>query len=426
MSESNVPDVLVLPSGLRVITVHRPWSKMFGATLMYHAGTFDDPPGVPGTAHFAEHLAFAGANKQTFSEVAASGTQVNGVTGYDHTRYLAAGHVDDLDNSLVLFANILRNDRVTENDIAGERDVFLHELESDDDESARMRALDSFKRRILGDANWRKSQTKSSVKVKRFHADGLNSFKQQFYRPANARLAIVSPLSLEDLGGKIELHLPHEPGGEPYSERIRQRVPQNCSSRIRWDFNRYVWVFLMQTVPATTIAMRLTAEIFGHYLGGGPHSLLFQKLRREWGVAYDAHAGDQLHLSSTSVYCFSSFRCRSFDKSMRFVHDCLNKFAMEGITEDQLDEEKRRMIRRHELGVDHPLELASYLAYEALRSNKADSVTPDGYCCAVDSLSRCEVNNAAAELFAQKNRSVFIGGQIDPLSLLRLLTRRAP
>jgi hypothetical protein len=44
----------------------------------------------------------------------------------------------------------------------------------------------------------------------------------------------------------------------------------------------------------------------------------------------------------------------------------------------------------------------------------------------VDSLSRCEVNNAAAELFAQKNRSVFIGGQIDPLSLLRLLTRRAP
>ena len=180
----------------------------------------------------------------------------------------------------------------------------------------------------------------------------------------------------------------------------------------------------MQTVPATTIVMRLTAEIFGHLLGGGPHSLLFQKLRREWGIAYDAHAGDQLHLSSTSVYCFSSFRCRSFDKTMRFVHDCVNKFATEGITEDQLDDEKRRMIRRHELGVDHPLGLASYLAYEALRSNKAVSVTPDDYCRAVDSLSRCEVNAAAAELFSPKNRSVFIGGQIGPVSLVRLLAQR--
>ena len=139
MSESQAMHVQTTPSGLQVVAIHRPWSKMFAATLMYRVGTFDDLVGFPGTAHFAEHLAFAGENKQMFAKVAASGTQVNGATGYDHTRFLTAGHVDDLDHSINLFANILRNERVTESDIAGERDVFLHELESDDDESRRMR-----------------------------------------------------------------------------------------------------------------------------------------------------------------------------------------------------------------------------------------------------------------------------------------------
>jgi predicted Zn-dependent peptidase len=427
MNEPNASDLLVMPSGLRVIAIHRPWSKMFAATLVYGVGTFDDPPKLPGTSHFAEHLAFAGENKEVVAKVTAAGTQVHGATSYDHTMFQAAGHVDELDHSLLFFANILRSPPVTESDIAGERDVFFHELESADGEHARLRALDSFRRRNLGDINWRKSQTKKSVRIKRFKADGLNSFRQRFYRPANGRLAIVSPLPIEELISKIESYLPHGDGGDAHLEPIhRPDPPVRRTLKIKWDLSRYVWVSIMQTVYAPTLSMRLSADIIGRILGGGPHSLLFQKLRREWGVAYDVYADDSPHLSSTSVHCFFSVWCRSFRKSMNFALDCVNQLAADGITEVQLASEKRQLIRRHEMAVDNPVGLAWYLAYEALRPNYSDSIPPRKYCDAVDSLTLSDVNQAVGELCATRNRAIFVSGQIGPLSLLRLLTRRAP
>jgi predicted Zn-dependent peptidase len=78
------PSVFTLPSGLKVVAVERPQGKTLAMALNYRVGSFDDPPGLPGAAHFAEHLAFRGSNIDVAQELAVNGAAVSGFTSHEH------------------------------------------------------------------------------------------------------------------------------------------------------------------------------------------------------------------------------------------------------------------------------------------------------------------------------------------------------
>ena len=55
--------VVELPNGLRALLVSDPTSEMAGCSMNIHAGSFQDPPGFAGLAHFHEHMMFLGTEK---------------------------------------------------------------------------------------------------------------------------------------------------------------------------------------------------------------------------------------------------------------------------------------------------------------------------------------------------------------------------
>eukprot|EP00927_Polykrikos_kofoidii_P083673 TRINITY_DN8626_c0_g1_i1.p1 TRINITY_DN8626_c0_g1~~TRINITY_DN8626_c0_g1_i1.p1 ORF type:complete len:1027 (+),score=185.24 TRINITY_DN8626_c0_g1_i1:79-3159(+) len=58
-------DYFTLANGLRVLAVHDPEAKKAGFAVAVSAGSFLDPPELPGLAHFCEHLLFLGTEKYT-------------------------------------------------------------------------------------------------------------------------------------------------------------------------------------------------------------------------------------------------------------------------------------------------------------------------------------------------------------------------
>jgi zinc protease len=426
MTESYEPLIHSMPNGLRVIAVHRPWSKSFATSLMYRVGSFDDPTGVPGAAHFAEHLAFAGENKELVARIAGFGTQVNARTGYDHTEFTTAGHVDGLGLSLEFVSNTLQNRVVTDDDIVSERDVFFHELEDDEEQSQREIELNAFFRRAIGDPNWYVSQTKRSVKTKRFTPNILNAFKQQFYSPSNASLAIVSPIACGELRRRLDQCLARESATAPARQTWQQgRKSKTPSVTVSWDRHAYIWVDVMHSLPATDRTLRLTAKLISRRLGGGPHSEMFKRFRSERGIAYQVYADCRRSLSWTAMHCFFSVPKRSLYEALAFAIDRLHAIATCGISESQLEAERQRMIRWHEIGLDHPRGLASYLAYEALRPGQADDFEPDNYRRFATTLTLADINDAAAKLLLEQNRATFVGGRIGPIHRMCIKRRLA-
>ncbi|NJN53086.1 MAG: peptidase M16, partial [Gammaproteobacteria bacterium] len=56
-------EYLVLDNGLKVLLVSDPSADKSAAALAVFRGSFDDPPGRGGLAHFLEHMLFLGTEK---------------------------------------------------------------------------------------------------------------------------------------------------------------------------------------------------------------------------------------------------------------------------------------------------------------------------------------------------------------------------
>ncbi len=78
------PAVFTLANGLTVVVVENRRAPVARVTVWYKAGGADDPAGKSGTAHYLEHLMFAGGFERA---IAAEGGRANARTGRDYTMY---------------------------------------------------------------------------------------------------------------------------------------------------------------------------------------------------------------------------------------------------------------------------------------------------------------------------------------------------
>jgi zinc protease len=422
ISDMYRPDIFVLENGLQVIAVERPFGKVFAAALTYGVGSFDDPSGTPGIAHFAEHLGFHGANKQLSETLGEFGAYVNAYTGYEHTEFRVFGHVDQARLALELLGNVVRNPAITEESVVTEREICLHEFSEGDDTSPREAAYDSFCRRMLGDPNWRIDHHKiSRRRMKRLTTGRVNDFKRQHYAPSNARLAVVGPLDnarLQQLAKETicgDVTAPVSPAARP-ERYLAARAPVTFSI----DRHAYVWIEIMQAARDVDAVTRLSADMIGHLVGGGPHSEMFRHLRAERSIAYITRANDYAYLNGTAVSFFCSVHRQNVQEALQFIIDRLKRIEEQGLTADEFENERVRMTRCHELSIDNPYGLASYLAYEALRSPAEALVRENEYITRLNSLTRSDVNRAASKLLSTSNRATFMGGRMGPFLRMRL------
>ena len=101
-----------------------PWAHSFGAALVIGCGSRDDPDGLEGTAHMAEHL-----NILTGPPACAPGLPVLAVTEIDRTVFRATGDPDDSAASIQHLTDIAggRRGNVTPDVFEGERHAVLLE-----------------------------------------------------------------------------------------------------------------------------------------------------------------------------------------------------------------------------------------------------------------------------------------------------------
>eukprot|EP00760_Papus_ankaliazontas_P033369 PhM_4_TR6309/c0_g1_i1/m.105132/K01408/IDE, ide; insulysin len=98
-----------LSNGLKVILVQDTESEKASACLRVGVGHLSDPVGVPGMAHFCEHMLFLGTRRfPTESEykrfVSTHGGSTNAATGTDYTRYHFDVAHDSLEGGLERFS----------------------------------------------------------------------------------------------------------------------------------------------------------------------------------------------------------------------------------------------------------------------------------------------------------------------------------
>ncbi|MDR3622811.1 MAG: pitrilysin family protein [Paludisphaera borealis] len=125
----------VLGNGLKVLVLPRKGVRIVVCDLFYPVGSFDEPPGKSGIAHFLEHLLFKGTErfpKGRIDQLAfLAGGQANADTGEDRTHYWFSLPAEQWELALEIEADRMVHAQFDPREVEAERQVIGEERARD-------------------------------------------------------------------------------------------------------------------------------------------------------------------------------------------------------------------------------------------------------------------------------------------------------
>ena len=210
-----------LPNGFRVLVLPRAHAPVVVSDLYYPVGSFDEPAGKTGLAHFVEHMLFKGTERFPKGQIdrlafVAAGHS-NAETGEDATHYWFAFPSDRWELALAIEADRMRGAIFDPREVEAERHVIGEERARDLDSP--FSRLDQthlalaylrhpYRNPILG---WPDDLAGITV-------DDLRAFYDRHYRPDGAVLVIVGDVDPESAFDAVAARFAAIPPGPARSE----------------------------------------------------------------------------------------------------------------------------------------------------------------------------------------------------------------
>jgi zinc protease len=367
-----------LDNGLQVIVVPDHRAPVVTHYVWYRVGSADEPAGVSGVAHFLEHLMFKSTDKiasGAFSKIIAKlGGQDNAFTNYDVTGYYQRIAKDRLKTVMDMEADRMVNLRLTEREVATEREVILEERRSrtennpsailSEQMSAALYQNHPYRIPIIG---WMHEMAKLS------REDALTFYKR-FYAPNNAIVVVAGDVSGDEvkslaqaaygsLQPNPDIKLRVRPQEPPHRapRRVELRDPRAGNASVR---RYYLTPSAPTAAPGEAEALYLMMKIAAN----GSTSRLYQRLVSEEKIASSAggwYSGAGLDSGSIAIYAVAAEGV-DLGKLEASMDGVLHELREKGVTQSELDRAKKAFIAEFVYESDSQSALARRYAEGAL------------------------------------------------------------
>jgi len=347
-----------LANGLRVVVIPDHRAPVVTHMVWYKVGSADEPKGVSGIAHFLEHLMFKSTDKIPLGEfskiVARLGGQDNAFTTNDVTSYFQRIAKDRLETVMGMEADRMVNLRLTEKEVATERNVIIEERRSriennpsaimDEQMNATLYYSHPYGIPVIG---WMHEMAKLS------REDALGFYKL-FYAPNNAIVVVAGDVEADEVRALAEKTYglvaanpavegarkrPEDPPG-----RAARRVLYSDPRAGKASFHRdYVTPSYITAKPGEAEALDLLMKI----VADGATSRIYKRLVVEEKVASSAggsYSGSSLDSGTLSFYAIATGDSSDLPKIETSVDKVLAEVRENGVTEAELKRAKSSYI----------------------------------------------------------------------------------
>lgn len=344
-----------LDNGMQVVVVQDDRAPVVTHMVWYKAGSADEPKGSSGVAHFLEHLLFKATDTLESGElsavVSANGGRDNAFTSFDFTAYFQRVAADRLGLMMEMEADRMRNIRLTEQDIATERNVIIEERNQRTENNPRalfgeqMSAVQYHNHRygvpIIG---W-------MHEMETLDMDDAISFYNTYYYPNNAILVVSGDVTPQEVERLANEHYGPIPANPDLPERLRtEEPPQTAERRLYFRDARVSQPYVSRSYLAperdpgnqkTAAALTVLAEV----LGGGQTSYLTEKLQFEQQKAVYSgsfYRGTSLDDTTFDVVIVPTPGV-SLEEAESALDTAIEQFMVDGVTAEQLDRIKMQV-----------------------------------------------------------------------------------
>ncbi len=404
-----------LKNGLKVLLLESHKLPTVSMQMVILSGGLADKPDYRGLSSFTATLLREGTTKRSSKDIAEQidslGATLFASSGLSAltSNVTVSGLVENLDPTLDLFADVIRNPTFPQAEVDKYKTRTLDQLQFQRS-IPQFLAAEQFNRAIYGANHPAALIAPPAESIKKLTSKDLAGFHSTYYRPNNAILAIVGDVTMKEIMPKLEKTFGDWEKGDVPAITIPP-APAQAESRI-YLINRPGSVQTVLTLGTLGIE-RTSPDYFAvlladRVLGGGPSGRLFLNLREDKGYTYGAYSnfgGSKFRGTWTSS---SEVRTEVTEGAMKeFMYE-LNRLRTEPVPAEELDNAKRAIIGSFALSLEQPTTLLQNIITQKLYDLPADYW--DTYPQKVAAITAKDVQNVAQKYLDMEHLQVVAVG----------------
>jgi zinc protease len=389
-----------LKNGLQVILLESHKIPTFNMQLVVLSGGLSDKPDYRGLSNFTAALLREGTSKRSSKDIAeqvdalgATLTANSGLSSITST-VTTSGLIENLDQTLDLFADVIRNPTFPQAEVDKYKTRTLAQLQFQRS-IPQFLAAEQFQRAIYGANHPASLVAPPAESLKKLTSKDLAEFHSTYYRPNNAMIAIVGDVTMKEILPKLEKAFGDWEKGTVPAQTIPPAPEQSDASIYLIDRPGSVQTVLQL---GTLGIERTSPDYFSvlvadRVLGGGPSGRLFLNLREDKGYTYGAYSNFGGSKFRGTWISSSEVRTDVTEGAMKeFMYE-LNRLRTDPVPAEELDNAKRAIIGGFALSLEQPQALLQNIITQKLYNLPADYW--DTYPQKVSAITAADVQRAA-------------------------------
>ncbi len=318
-----------LENGLQIVAIPlKNDSKVITTNVFYRVGSKDEVMGKSGIAHMLEHLNFKSTKNLKAGEfdevVKGFGGVNNASTGFDYTHYFIKSSSKNLDKSLELFAELMENLNLKDEEFQPERDVVLEERLWRTDNSPLGYLYFKLFNHVYTYHPYHWTPIGFKEDIKHWTIDDIKEFHDTFYQPQNAIVLVSGDIYENEVFELAKKHFNSIQNKKPLPKPRHEKEPkQNGEKYLNiYKHSDVQMIAIAYNIPNFAHEDQVALSALSGLLCGGKSSILQKVLVDKKRLATQVY-GYNLESSHPGVFLFLAV-CNANVKAKTVQKEILN------------------------------------------------------------------------------------------------------
>ncbi len=407
-------NMIRLSNGLRVVVEKIDYVRSVSVGLWIENGSRNETVKNNGISHFIEHMLFKGTANRTAKELAEViedvGGQINAFTGKEATCFYIKLLDSHLELALEVLADMLFNSKFSEEEIEREKGVIIEEINMSEDTPEDV--VSELHSKVL----WGENSLSLPIlgveeTVRSFTRQQLVDYVQSYYIPENSVISICGNVNI----GEVEALVDHYFGKWVSKNKIITHYPsseiQKGSAYKTKEIEQLHISLGMKGLPTGDNDI-YPLVLLNNVLGGGVSSLLFQKVREEYGLCYTIYSYMTSFNNTGVINIYTSLNPNYAVDALQLIKEELEIFINSSIDGEKLIKAKEQIKGNYILGLESTSSRMFSNGKSALFLNKINR--PEEIIKKIDDITTEKLQEVMERTFANNIlNAAFVGSKIN-------------
>lgn len=394
-----------LPNGQTVVLYEIHNNPLVTIDTWIKTGSINEDTKNNGISHFLEHLFFKGTKAHPTGDMdkilESKGAVVNAATSKDFTHYYITIPSENFDLAMDLHSDMLLNPQIPRKELEQERKVVLEEIAKDGNTPSK-KVYDNLNTLMYTSHPYKMKVIGTEENVGTMSREEILEYFTKYYSPSNMTTLIVGDVDTQKVLSKVQSSFNQE-YRKPVKKSFRKEHPIQTQRR-NTEYTDTQSGYMMIGFRGTDISNKDTfaLDVLAEVLGGGKSSRLYRDIKEQKGLAYSVSATNGSFRDDGILYITANFTPQNVEKLEKAIFADVSYIQKYGITEEELERAKKKLIQDTYYSRESTANIASELGY--IITLTGNSVLYKDYVSGIKKVSSADVK-CVAQKYLGLNKS---------------------